>query len=542
MVGHLLFILLPNKKPIFAATYIPKEDRGRMAGLKNILSFLSKKYKNEPKELIESADSIEEAFKSMQDSKIPPIKLDLKIIDTFIENINKSFDKVNKGIGTQPKFPHASTFDVLLDIYNITKNKKALSLASQTLEAMGKGGIYDQIEGGFYRYSVDEKWQVPHFEKMLYTNAELICAYSKLYAITKEEKYKQIVEETIKAINERFYHKGLYFSASDADSQGEEGKYFVFDYDKIRAFLLKEGFSKEETKEILKYFNIDEFGNFEEYQTNPYLSSNIPPKKIKEAKIALKKLRSKVPYPFIDNKILTSWNALFITSLFEAGENIDKKYLKMAFKSLDKLIETSYKNGILYHQYLFSSTLKIRAILEDYAFLSEALLKAYEISENKKYLDLAKTFINTALRDFYKNGDWYLGYFPAKAELEDNAYKSAMATILKDMASLALFTDDIKIFENLSFILKEHSSNLLSYPQAYPSALYVYLQMQKKEILLKVPQDKKEEAIKEVKKINYPFIHVLSHNAKTYQACQIGLCFANEKTLEKVLEKIKTVY
>ncbi len=535
----LSIVLLPNKKAIFAATYIPKEGRGQMMGFKDILSILDEKYKKTPQKMKETADKIEIAYKNFQNVKFTPIEIKFDIIGKFVKNIDEFFDDENKGIGREPKFPHASTFDVLLDIYSITKDKKALNLARQTLDAMAKGGIYDQIEGGFYRYSVDAKWQIPHFEKMLYTNAELVSAYSKLYDISKDERYKEIVEQTISVINERFYHEGLYFSASDADSQGEEGKYFVFKYDEVEKTLIKEKFSQKEVKEILEYLNISKLGNFEDNKTNPYITSNEIPKNFEKAKEVLKKLRSKVPYPFIDEKILTSWNALFITSLFDAGEKVDKKYLKIAFKSLDILLDTLYKDGILYHQYLFSSTLKVKAILEDYSFLSETLLRAYEISEDKRYLDLAKTFMKIAKQDFCKNGDWYMGYFHSKATLEDNAYKSAMATIMKNMATLSLFTGDLESLEDLSSIIKSNSVKLNDYPHSYPKAIYTWLQKEKKEILLKVPKDKKEESLKEVKKLNYPFLHVLSSDNKNYQACELKACFSSEKSLDIVLEKIK---
>ncbi len=535
----LTIILTPEQKAIFAATYIPKEDIREMAGLKNILNFLNKKYRENPQETKENARKIEEAYQNSQNKKIAPVEIKIEIVDDFIANIDKSFDKEYKGIGHKPKFPHASTFDVLLNIYSITKNKKALNLAKQALDAMANGGIYDQIEGGFYRYSVDERWEIPHFEKMLYTNAELISAYSKLYAITKDEKYKEIVSQTIEAMNERFYHKDLYFSASDADSEGEEGKYFVFDYDETKDTLLKNDFTKKETNEILNYFNIYEFGNFENIKTNPYIITDKKPQKLQKAKKVLKELRSKVDYPFIDKKILTSWNALFITGLFEAGQKVDEKYLKIAFKSLDMLLDTLYKNGILYHQYLFSSTLKVKAILEDYAFLSEALLKAYEISEDKKYLKLTKIFMYNAKKEFYKNNNWYMGYFHSKAELEDNAYKSALATMMKNMATLSLFSSDIEMFEELSSLLKTHSTALSNYPHAFPTALYSYIQKEKKEILIKVPKEKKEEVLKEVRKINNPLLHLLSSNHKTYEACEIKTCFTAEKKLDKILEKIK---
>ncbi len=535
----LTIVLLPNQKPIFAATYIPKENRGQMMGLKNILLFLQQKHLQEPRRMQESAKSIEEAMDSMQNQNKTLVQINDKIIDKFIQNIDQSYDPLHKGIGDRPKFPHASSFDVLLEIYNATKHQTALFLSEDALDAMSKGGIYDQIEGGFYRYSVDEMWQIPHFEKMLYTNAELISAYSKLYAITKEKRYKEVVKQTVDAMNERFQKEDLYLSASDADSEGEEGKYFVFEYKKSKEKLLHVGFTKDETDEMLKYLNITPKGNFEHGLSNPFISSEKAPTKLQQAKLALKELRLHVNYPFIDDKILTSWNSLFITSLFDAGKNIDERYTKMAFKTLDKLLSSLYKNESLYHQLVWGSKLKLKALLEDYAFLSESLLKAYEISEDKKYLILAKTFIQKALRDFYKDSHWYLGYFPTHAELSDNAYKSAMAVMINNMLLLSLFKNDTKLYKKASKMLDDNSYTLSQYPHAYPTALLAYLQKSKKAILLKAPKGKLEKAREKVKSINYPFLHVISYEDTKFQACEIELCFAREESLDKIIDIIK---
>lgn len=536
----LTIILLPNKKVIYSATYLPKEDRGSFKGLKGVLNFFIQAFKNQTKELYNSSNSIENAYLHYQNSTSKSVKLHFSIIDDYIAKVENSYEPTYKGIGNGHKFPHANTFEALLDIYSITKDKKALSLSQDALSAMAKGGINDQIEGGFYRYSVDIKWQIPHFEKMLYTNAELISAYSKAYSINKNPLYKNTVEKTIEAMNERFLYNDVYFSASDADSQGEEGKYFVFEYEKTKNYL-EQYLTKENTRDILEYLNISDFGNFEAHTTNPYITEDIEPNNLQTAKNLLKKLRSDTKYPFIDKKILTSWNALFINALFQAGELVDEKYTQMAFTTLDKLLQTNYKNKQLYHQYLFGSSLKIEALLEDYAFLSQALLKAYELSENKKYLNLAKEFINSAKKHFYRNNNWYLGYFNALAPLEDNAYKSPVSSIMDSMLSLALFTNEVSLISQLKQMIKPYSSSLEKYPNAYSSAILVWLKMQKNQILVKVPKNQKKAVKKKLKRLNYPFIHIISHENKKYQACQVQLCFANENTIEELVKKIENM-
>ncbi len=535
-------VLLPNKEVIFAATYIPKENRGQMMGFKSILNMLDKKYKNEAKEVLQISENIKDAYERYKNFRTPPVKLDEKVIYEFIKNSKQSFDDEHKGFGHAPKFPHASTLDVLLKVYKLTKDKDAFDMAKNSLFTISTGGINDQIEGGFYRYSVDEEWMIPHFEKMLYTNAELLSAYSELYDLQPDLHVKDVIAQTVEAMNERFLYNGLYFSASDADSEGEEGKYFVFSFKEAKNALKMGGFDENESNEILEFFNISEFGNFEHNLSNPHVTSKSAPKNLLKAKSVLKELRSKVEYPFIDTKILTSWNALFISALFDAGEKVDEKYLKMAKNSLDKLIKTMYKDEKLYHQILPNSTLKVEALLEDYAFLSEALLKAYMQTNLKNYLELAQALIKQASEKFYKNGRWYLGGFKSFATLEDNAYKSSLASIIHATSTLALLNGDAKLFDEAKKMFLLNLSNFAKYPNAYPSGLFTWIILNKKQTLLKVPKKQFEKTKKRVKGLKNPLILVIQSDEDIFQACEISSCYAYGEDLEKVLEEVEKRY
>jgi uncharacterized protein YyaL (SSP411 family) len=355
----LTIVLTPDIMPFFSTTYMPPDGVFGRSGLKGLLNELSSMYKTNKSDVIKSANSVEIERKRSKEGNYPEVKIDNTILNDFIKSVSSSYDSKNKGIGQSPKFPHATTLDMLLDIYRLNGDKKALNMSVESLMAMSKGGIYDQIEGGFYRYSVDEMWMIPHFEKMLYTNAELIEAYANAYDITKEDRFKVVIKETIENINERFNKNNLFYSASDADSDGKEGKYFVFDYDKSENTLKKAGFSDSDTQQILNYFSIYDDGNFEHDQTNPYLSGSDAPKELDKVKMVLKANRQKKNYPFVDYKIQTSWNALFIKSLFAAGKVVDKKYRDQALKSLDKLIEILYINGTLYHQIVLGKNPKV---------------------------------------------------------------------------------------------------------------------------------------------------------------------------------------
>lgn len=264
----LSIIMTPNQQVIFAGTYLPPHSaQGRM-GFRELISFIKGKFDDAYHEVQKSAQSIEAAIKHYEKSfeKKEPIEPSV-VIEQFVTNIKASYDNVSKGIGSAPKFPHASSWNALLDIYMKTKNLEALYMSEDALLAMARGGICDQIEGGFYRYSVDESWVIPHFEKMLYTNAELIEVYAKLFKLTQKSFFQEVVHNTIKAMDERFLKEGLYLSASDADSEHEEGKYFVFHYDEAKEALQKGGLSEDEVEAILAYFGITRFGNFEHQTT-----------------------------------------------------------------------------------------------------------------------------------------------------------------------------------------------------------------------------------------------------------------------------------
>ena len=464
----LSIIMTPSQQVIFAGTYLPPQSaQGRM-GFRELISFIKGKFDDDFAEVQKSAQSIEAAIKHYERSCEQKERIDKDaVIEAFVSNVKASYDDVSKGVGHAPKFPHASTWNALLDIYQQTGNLEALYMSEDALNAMALGGINDQIEGGFYRYSVDEAWVIPHFEKMLYTNAELIEVYAKLYTLTQKPLFKAVVDKTVEAMDERFLKEGLYLSASDADSEGEEGKYFVFKFAQAKETLLKKGLSEAETKEVLDYFGITKFGNFEHQSTNPVVTQETKPLRLDEAIVVLKEERQKVTYPFIDTKILTSWNALMVTALFESNK------IEKAKQVLDTLLKTLHVNGILFHQIVLGGSLKVEALLEDYAFVIEALLHGYAHTKDAHYLELAKKLTHEAEHKFYKEETWYLSdkAFRAKAVLEDNSYKSPLSTMIKNLFELAKIEDDTTLFIRAKDMLESFGSGIQKYAHAYPEAV-----------------------------------------------------------------------
>jgi uncharacterized protein YyaL (SSP411 family) len=533
--------MTPDRRVFFSGTYMPADNNYGRAGLKSMMKTLVLAYKNNKEEVLKSATSIENAMKNRTDGEVRKVSLDIGITKDFVKGVLKDYDDDNKGIGLSPKFPHATSFDMLIDVYRLTGDKKALSMASDALFAMSQGGIYDQIEGGFYRYSVDELWMIPHFEKMLYTNAELLEAFANAYGVTGKERFKTVIKETVENINERFLKDGLYFSASDADSDGEEGKYFVFDYKKSLEDLQKGGFSKGDAKEILNYFSIYKGGNFEHKQTNPYLGGMDKPKNLEKAKAILKANRQKKNYPFIDHKVQTSWNALFLVGLFKSAKHVDKSYAKQALNSLDTLLKNLYIDGELYHQMIVGKKPKVTGYLEDYAFLVSALIQAYQVKFDKKYLKLAKLLGERAVMKFYKNGVWYMSddAFESKAEFYDASYRSAMAVMVEDLLQIAILSDNLKLYAFAKDTLQRNLPYLKSSASNYPYGLKTYLQSLLSPVVLKSTKENLEKNRKKLDKVNYPYLLLKPTEDENFLACKIDTCFAIGKDVDEVIRKIK---
>jgi uncharacterized protein YyaL (SSP411 family) len=540
----LTVVMTPDRKPFFADTYLPPFNRYGRSGLLGMLQYLYETFRDKRENVYKSADSIVAAMQNVSRKKERDEAVDIdakKLMEDFVSDVEAVYDKRHKGIGGAPKFPHATTLQMLIAIYKTGGEKKALDLATDALVAMAEGGIYDQIEGGFYRYSVDEKWMVPHFEKMLYTNAELIALYSDAYDVTKRSLFARIVKKTVENLDERFEKEGLYYSASDADSDGEEGKYFLFSYKEAKDALLKHGFNLSEAESVLAYLHIDKKGNFEG-KTNPYLqTSDLDlPKRYAEAKRVLKQLRQKVAYPFIDYKIQTSWNALLASALFSAVK-IDRVYGHKAVSIVDNLLEKLYIDDLLYHQRVLPHAPKVRAYLEDYAFLIDALIAAYQFTLEISYLKVAKKLTDEALHKFYRKGVWYMSDddFDSEASLYDASYRSALAVMLENLLKLAILNEDMQMYERVSGMIVRFSSQVEHAPQNFPTFVSAYLGLKLGWTILKIPKKEIEESRSAINSIAYPFLLLKPYDGEHFLACKMDRCFANGEKIEDIVEKIK---
>lgn len=465
-------IALPDGRPVFAGTYFRKND-----WLK-ILLYFKDLYKIEPETFNTEAGKLTNAIK---ERKVP--HLDEVESEFSKEDIEKAFGKFiayidfeNGGTKGAPKFPMPEIHQFLLTYYFHTKNPRALEAVITTLDKMAKGGIYDHIGGGFARYSTDDIWKIPHFEKMLYDNAQLVSLYSNAFKLTGNKHYKKVVYETLGFIErEMTDESGGFYSSLDADSEGEEGKYYVWSKQEIDTLL------GEKSELFCDYFSITSSGNWEgnnilfvnqkkESVINKFQISEVTfDKLIIESKQILFDARSKRMRPGLDDKILTSWNALmlkgYVDAYFAFG---DEKFLSSAQRNGEFILENMMnEDGRLYRNFKNGKS-TINAFLDDYAYTIEAFISLYEASFNEKWIYTAKNLVDYILNHFTDENSPLFFYtsdlddtlIARKKDFSDNVTPSSNSSLAAGILKLSLFFADpdyAKTAGNLISSIKQSS-------------------------------------------------------------------------------------
>lgn len=453
---------LPDGRPVYGGTYFQKQQ------WMNVLLNLSDLYRNEPEKALEYAIKLTEGVKLAELVKVNEQQQEFTI-DTLHQSYNQwktRFDTSEGGPDKAPKFPLPNNYEFLLHYASSTDlhadvKKEVLQHFNLTLQKMAYGGIYDQIGGGFSRYSVDPYWKAPHFEKMLYDNAQLVTLYSKAFQATGNPLYKQVVYETLAFVQRELTSpEGAFYSALDADSEGVEGKYYVWKKEELQN-ILKENFTL-----FADYFNINERGLWEhdnyillrnESDESIALKHNmnvdVLQKRINEIKKQLLKIREQRIRPGLDNKILTSWNALMLKGYIDAYTVFDEPlFLQVALKNASFILNTQLKeNGRLNHSSPLSSTTgerlvvkSINGYLEDYCFTIEALIALHEATFNQNYLNKANELMLYCIMHFYDNtsGMFYFtsdedkALISRKMELSDNVIPASNSSIAKSLFRL----------------------------------------------------------------------------------------------------------
>jgi uncharacterized protein YyaL (SSP411 family) len=459
-------LAMPDGKPFFAGTYFPK------ANWLKLLEYFADLYKHDKSKLQEQADHVSKGIRDIENVPLNnnSISFDLSTMKEMFTTFHQRIDMDKGGTKGAMKFPMPAIWEYLLQYNYASGNNDALKAVEVTLDNMANTGIYDQVGGGFSRYATDPKWHAPHFEKMLYDNGQLVSLYSHAFQLTQKKLYKQIVYETIAFVQRELTSPdGGFYSSLDADSEGEEGKFYVW--------------SKEEIKKILgddeaifsDYFGITPAGNWEHGKNIPDImmgDKNIKKKyslthdellkKIDSLKNIVFKEREKRIRPHTDDKILTSWNALMTKGLIDAYKAFaDQSFLDLAQKNIDFLVKNiTTKDSGLYRNYK-NRNATIPAFLDDYAFMISALIDYYQVSFNESYLQKAKGlteyveqhFFDKASGMFFYTDDQYSNLIARKMEVSDNVIPSSNSEMAKNLLSLGQY------FENKNY--EEQSAQLV---------------------------------------------------------------------------------
>lgn len=442
--------LTKHKNPYFAGTYIPPARKYNMMGFGELIDMLAKKHRDGFAEVDGIGANINSIAKTSE--KRNSSELEYGIVEKIKSFVIKKFDHKDGGILGEPKFPHISLLSLMLN----SQDSYLIERALFTLTQMSRGGIYDIIDGGFCRYSVDSFWLVPHFEKMLYDNGAMISLYTQAYKISNESHYLQVARDCADFMNDKMSDDELFYSASDADTDGEEGLYFIYTYEEAFVALFSNGFEETEAKRVLKILGFGRFGNFE--GKNIAVNESFDESdEIKQAIKILKQLRQNRKYPFVDKKIICSWNAMMISGLFELG-SVEPKYLNNANKALKALTDRLYIDDTLFHCTISNKKAKIDGFLEDYAYLAKAYLDGFRYTNDKKLQQFAlKLAIQTKER-FFKNGVWLFSdlEFVTYADISDTSYASAIAPICEVLIE---FADISTINQTLSMYAEDINSH-----------------------------------------------------------------------------------
>jgi uncharacterized protein YyaL (SSP411 family) len=491
--------MTPDKKPFYAGTYFPKNQRWGRPGLMELLPKIAAAWQTDRQKIQASADQITQHVVRLT-SREPGTMLDREILDQARQFFVQAYDPEYGGFGKSPKFPSPHQLNFLLRRYYHTKDEQALAMVEKTLTRMRFGGIYDQLGFGFHRYSTDAQWLVPHFEKMLYDQAMLIMAYIETYQATGKAFYARVAQEIITyVLRDMTSAEGGFFSAEDADSEGVEGKFYLWTPSEIKALL-----GAKEAAVFSKVFNIKEGGNFEEAGPGHNIDQNILhlqkslPEYAKDMGISEKQLRQRLEasrqilfdarklriHPFKDDKILSDWNGLMIAALAKAGYVLNnQEYIAAASKAADFILQNlSADNGRLLKRYRQGKS-GLAAHLNDYAFMVWGLTDLYQATYKVKYLTDAIALNKLMLAHFWdeKNGGLFMTaddgeqLLVRSKEIYDGAIPSGNSVAVYNLLRLAHMTANTEYLEKADGILKAFSDQVKKYPAGH-SQLMVALE------------------------------------------------------------------
>jgi uncharacterized protein YyaL (SSP411 family) len=412
--------LTPEGKPFYGGTYFPPADHWGRPGFKRVLLSIANAYREKQTEVAEQASMVESAISHSESFAGRSTEFKPSIVDAMIESAREMFDPINGGFGQAPKFPHPSALDLLIDHYARTGDERIRNIFVTTLENMGRGGVYDQLAGGFHRYSVDERWVVPHFEKMCYDNSELLKNYVHAYQATGEQFFGSVARDIIRWMDEWLSDRehGGFYASQDADySMDDDGDYFTWTLAETQVVL-----SQQQAKVASLYFDINEVGEMhhnpaknvlyvrasvEEIAKRLGLTNDEVSTLLAEAKNKMYQARLKRPTPYVDKTVYTGWNALCVSAYLQTARVLNlPDARRFALRSLDRILAEAWKpEQGLKHVVVYSDPMaqprEVGALLDDYAFTTVACLDAYEQTADLSYFNFARRIADWMIDKFF---------------------------------------------------------------------------------------------------------------------------------------------
>ena len=480
----LTVLMTPDRKPFFAGTYFPKRSRGGRPGLLDILAAVDKEWQGDRIDLMAGSEQITDAIGKAAAPR--PGKLSRDMLDTAYSQLARVFDATYGGFGQAPKFPTPHNMLFLLRYWRLTGQPKALSMVTKTLEAMHQGGIYDHLGFGFARYSVDERWHVPHFEKMLYDNALLCYTLLEAYQCAGNPEFAQVAEEIADyVLRDMTDAGGGFYSAEDADSEGEEGKFYVWTRAEVLASL-----GDEPGRLFADYYNITPEGNFEsatsiphhigyhlpEYAARHGIDAGALSLSLAAGREKLYAIREKRVHPFKDDKVLTAWNALMIAALAKAARVLDKPAYAAAAAQAAEFVFARLRrpDGRLLARYRDGQA-AFPAYLDDHAFLLWALVELYEATFDSAWLDKARRlagemqalFWDDKHDGFYFSGSDSEELIARPKEIYDGALPAGNSVAGYALLKLARILDNAPLLDLAERTLQAFAGQVAAYPQGH---------------------------------------------------------------------------
>ncbi len=454
--------LTPDQKPFYGGTYFPPDQ------WIELIRGIDNAYRNKRAEVEASADELTKALAThdvsryKKETAASELRQDL---DSIYGKLHASFDKTWGGLDKAPKFIMPSVWRWLLRYYYVTRNEECLQHVMSTLEKIAMGGIYDQLGGGFARYSVDKYWFVPHFEKMLYDNAQLMSLYAEAFALTKEDQFKTVIEETFEWLQtEMMDGHGGFYSALDADSEGEEGKYYIWTADQIGEV------AGEDAPLFFDYYSIKQEGNWEPHKNilmrvqkeedflkKHGLTPDVWKQKLRRMKDRLLEVREKRIKPGLDDKIITGWNAMMIVGLVDAYKALGTgRLLDAALRNM-QFIENELTEGLTLFRSYRKKRSNVKGFLDDYAYVIQACIRLYEVTFDEYWIQRAKALAHHTMENFFDSRDGFFRYarqdaeklIASRKEIFDNVIPASNSVMAQNLFHLGVIFDD-QVYKTVS--------------------------------------------------------------------------------------------